>query len=202
MKLDSCVELGLTSLLALRNYLGYFTILWFTWLQTSLFDVRFGSDSIVGRIFNCVSFGVMTGFAVVGAIYDTTHLVENVKAFRAMSIILMVSRLALIVQYGIILFFVRKYNHTHVPLLGTMAVLFLTAMAYLGTFWGFDVDALTDVSSHGGDPHSSQPRTYYAWYGIAVAEAAAVITISSIWRVVSFKRTHLVERVGLLSLIM
>lgn len=144
----------------------------------------------------------MTGFAVVGAIYDTTHLVDNVKGFRAMSIILMVSRLALIAQYGIILFFVRKYNHTHVPLLGTMAVLFLAAMAYLGTFWGFDVDGVTSVSHDGEHSQHSQPRTYYAWYGIAVAEAAAVITISSIWRVVSFKRTHLVERVGLLTLIM
>jgi low temperature requirement protein LtrA len=32
-------------------------------------------------------------------------------------------------------------------------------------------------------------------------EAFAVIAISCIWRVVSFKHTHLVERVGLLTLI-
>jgi low temperature requirement protein LtrA len=32
-------------------------------------------------------------------------------------------------------------------------------------------------------------------------ETLAVITISCVWRVVSFKHTHLVERVGLLTLI-
>ncbi|KIV91713.1 hypothetical protein, variant [Exophiala mesophila] len=182
---------GLITFTALRNYIGFFTILWFTWLQTSLFDVRFGVDSVLQRIFNITSFGIMTGFAVVGAIYDTTHLVENIKGFRAMCLVLMTSRLILALQYGVILWFVRRYNHTWLPLLSTMGVLFLAAMGYLGTYWGFDVDDFT----------STAPHTYYAWYGIAVAEAAAVITISSIWRVVSFKRTHLVERVGLLTLI-
>jgi low temperature requirement protein LtrA len=38
-------------------------------------------------------------------------------------------------------------------------------------------------------------------YVIVCVEALAVITISCIWRVVSFKHTHLVERVGLLTLI-
>lgn len=190
------------SVTALRNYIGFFTILWFTWLQTSLFDVRFGVDSILQRIFNITSLGVMTGFAVVGAIYDTAHLTDNVAGFRAMSIILMVSRLILVLQYGVILWFVRLYNHTWLPLLGTMAVLFLAAMGYLGTYWGFDVDTITGVAADGEHITYSAPKTYYAWYGIAVAEAAGVITISSIWRVVSFKRTHLVERVGLLTLIM
>jgi len=38
-------------------------------------------------------------------------------------------------------------------------------------------------------------------YVVVCVEALAVITISCIWRVVSFKRTHLVERIGLLTLI-
>jgi hypothetical protein len=28
---------------SLKNYLGFFTLLWFTWLQYSLFDVRFST---------------------------------------------------------------------------------------------------------------------------------------------------------------
>lgn len=36
---------------------------------------------------------------------------------------------------------------------------------------------------------------------MAVFEVVAVITTSSVWRNVSFKKTHLVERMGLLTLI-
>lgn len=70
----------------------------------------------------------MTGFAVCGAIYDTTHIAENVKAFRAMSIILMVSRLSLVAQYAVILWYVKGYKKTFRPLAATMASLFIAAM--------------------------------------------------------------------------
>lgn len=30
---------------SLKNYLGFFTLLWFTWLQYSLFDVRFSTGT-------------------------------------------------------------------------------------------------------------------------------------------------------------
>jgi low temperature requirement protein LtrA len=36
---------------------------------------------------------------------------------------------------------------------------------------------------------------------VVVAEALAIIAISCVWRVVSFRHTHLVERIGLLTLI-
>lgn len=38
-------------------------------------------------------------------------------------------------------------------------------------------------------------------YTLACVEALAVISISCYWRVVSFRHTHLVERIGLLTLI-
>lgn len=104
----------------------------------------------------------MTGFAVCGAIYDTTNVAENVKAFRAMALILMASRLALVGQYAVVLFFVRKYKKTTWPLLLTMLALFVGAMVYLGTFFGF--------SESKGDAETSFPieqgssNTYIAWY--------------------------------------
>lgn len=104
------------------------------------------------------SFGVMTGFAVCGAIYDTTDVAENTKAFKAMALILMVSRLALVGQYAVVLFFVRNFRKTTWPLLLTMVALFVGAMVYLGTFFGFNVG--TDVSFpivHGN------LNTYVAW---------------------------------------
>ena len=182
---------------SLKNYIGFFTILWFTWLETSLFDVRFATDSVFNRVCKAISFGVMTGFAICGAIYDTNNVGENVKAFRALALILMVSRLALVVQYGVVLFYVRSYQKTLVPMLATMGTLFVSAIIFLGTFWGYDL-------SNTGDSFPNQkggPKTYIAYYVVVCFEALAVITISCIWRVVSFKRTHLVERIGLLTLI-
>jgi cytochrome bd-type quinol oxidase subunit 2 len=107
-----------------------------------------------------VSFGVMTGFAVCGALYDTTNVEENVKAFKAMALILMVSRLALVGQYGVVLFFVRKFRKTTWPLLLTMVALFVGAMVYLGTVFGFPDSAADEASfpiEHG------KSNTYIAW---------------------------------------
>ena len=143
----------------LKNYIGFFTILWFTWLETSLFDVRFSSDSVFNRICKAISFGVMTGLAITGAIYDTTSLkaiFENVKAFRAMTLILMGSRLTLICQYASILWYVRHYKKTMVPLASTIVVLFIAAMIFLGTFWGFPTGEGLDNFPVGG-------KTYTAW---------------------------------------
>ena len=139
----------------------------------------------------------MTGFAVTGAIYDTTNVAENVKAFRALSIILMVSRLALVAQYGVVFLYVKKYPKTWAPLLSTMVVLFISAMIFLGTFFGYHIDNTGESfpNQEGG------PNTYIAYYVVVCVEALAVITISCCWRVVSFKHAHLVERIGLLTLI-
>ena len=137
----------------------------------------------------------MTGFAVTGAIYDTNDVAENVKAFRAMSLILMVSRLVLAAQYAVIIFYVRQYSKTWAPLLWTMGALFASAMIFLGTTFGFSVAGDSfPIEKHG-------PQTYIAYYVVVCIEATAVITVSCIWRVVSFKHTHLVERIGLLTLI-
>ena len=46
-----------------------------------------------------------------------------------------------------------------------------------------------------------RPKLYAVWYIMVLVEVVAVVVSSSIWKVVSFKRTHLVERMGLLSLI-
>jgi low temperature requirement protein LtrA len=182
---------------SLQNYIGFFTILWFTWLETSLFDVRFAVDSVFNRLCKAVSFGVMTGFAVTGAIYDTANVGENVKAFRALSIILMVSRIALTAQYGVVFFFVKGYRKTWAPLLSTMATLFVSAMIFLGTFFGYNLDNTGESFPN----QSGGPQTFVAYYVVVCVEALAVIAISCFWRVVSFKHTHLVERIGLLTLI-
>ena len=51
---------------AIISYEGFFTLLWFTWLSTTLYDVRFTTDSVVERLFKCVHFGIMIAFVFCG----------------------------------------------------------------------------------------------------------------------------------------
>ena len=194
--------------------MGFFTLMWFTWLQTSLFDVRFSTDSVVNRAFKAVSFGIMTGFAVVSSQYEPDFLTSayfnnSAPSFRSMALILMVSRLALVAQYAVVFWYVRNYTKTKVPLAATMAVLLISAMIFLGTYWGFP--------GNYDDPAAVDHHTYIGWfvkpsvlrgrlltnfrYVVVVVEALTIIAVSCVWRVVSFRHTHLVERIGLLTLI-
>lgn len=44
-------------------------------------------------------------------------------------------------------------------------------------------------------------NVYVVWYIVMLLEAIAAVTISSVWRMMSFKKTHLMERMSLLTLI-
>jgi hypothetical protein len=141
--------------------MGFFTLMWFTWLQTSLFDVRFSTDSVINRIFKAISFGIMTGFAVVSSQYDPDLLTDpslsnTGPAFRAMALVLMVSRLALMAQYALVFWYVRNYTRTKVALASTMAVLFVAAMIFLGTYWGAPGDF--------NNPATVNHHVYIGWF--------------------------------------
>jgi hypothetical protein len=51
----------LNSMNNLTSYIGFFCILWFTWLQVSMFDVRFVADSLFERVAKALHLGVMIG---------------------------------------------------------------------------------------------------------------------------------------------
>ena len=51
---------------SLTAYIGFFSLLWLTWYQVSLYDVRFSADSVFERSAKAFHFGVMVGFAVIG----------------------------------------------------------------------------------------------------------------------------------------
>lgn len=55
---------------SLTSYIGFFCVLWFTWCQVSLFDVRFVADSVMERLAKAIHLGVMVGLAVVGPGFD------------------------------------------------------------------------------------------------------------------------------------
>lgn len=98
----------------------------------------------------------------------------------------MVSRMLMVIQYATIIWHVRKYRHTKLPLLLMVGLHFVAAMIYLGITFRF-----RDYNS----------RVYIAWYIIAVIETALNVAFSLVWNVLSFKGTHLVNRMSLLTLV-
>lgn len=170
---------------ALTSYMGFFCVLWFTWCQTSLFDIRFVADSWLERIAKACHLGVMVGLAVVGPNYDTTGEKEaSFRALQTMALILSVSRLILGLQYLLIGFHIRDYKNTRLPIGLLAGVNALAALVYLIVSFVF----------------KKHEHSYRAFYVIAALEMVFNIAASSRWKVLSFKRTHLVERMSLLTL--
>ncbi|KAK3312979.1 hypothetical protein B0H66DRAFT_631891 [Apodospora peruviana] len=83
-------------------YVGYFTVLWFLWLNVMLFDVRFVVDSISERSLRAIHLGAMVGVSVIAPQYSPAEEVK--ETFQHLSIILLVSRLTLAAQYGLTIY--------------------------------------------------------------------------------------------------
>ena len=177
----------LTCLSALTSYLGFFTILWFTWIQVTLFDVRFGVDSLFERVLRMMHFGVMVGFAIVGPGFYLNADKINYSSFRSMAMILMASRLLLLLQYGTVLLFAWNYKHVRTPMALKMLSLIIAAAVYFALYFDFD-------GTHGYIGH-------VAFYVTAVAETSMLFIISNRWAILGFHQTCLVDRLGGLTLI-
>lgn len=116
--------------------MGFFTLLWFTWLQTILYDVRFSTESVFHHVHKAISFAIMIGFVICAATYNTMDVHSTINGFKAMSLVLMSSRVALTLQYGITLFHVIGHRKTRVPFLLTIGTLLVAAVAFLAVFAG------------------------------------------------------------------
>ena len=140
-----------------------------------------------------MQFGIMTGFAVTGPGYNTSWIPGTPEAksaigtFRTLSLILMTSRLILTFQYSVALWFVRAYKKAIVPMVLHMLVLFTSAMIWLGQYFAF-----------------TAPESKYiliSWYCIFAVEVLVILLVSGHVKFLSFRKTVLVERCGLLTLI-
>jgi len=68
----------------LTSYIGFFCVLWFTWCQVSLFDVRFVADSVLERTAKAVHLGVMVGMAIVAPNYVPDDIEDKKSSFQSM----------------------------------------------------------------------------------------------------------------------
>lgn len=100
----------------------------------------------------------------------------------------MVSRLVLVFQYSQSMWLTRQYTQTILPMSLIAATYFVAAAIYLGLFWTF--------------PKHGDSQSYITWYVVAILESIVATLVSAIWKqAISFKGTHLVERMSLLTLI-
>lgn len=126
------------------------------------------------------------GLAVIGPNFEDPKEAQW-STLQQLSLILMASRAVLFLQYTSTLFFSWRYRTTRLPLMGVLISLAIAVVLYLGLSFAFS----TQASAH----------AYLAWYIIAVFEVGANIAIAGRWHVVSFKGTHLTERMTCLTLI-
>jgi low temperature requirement protein LtrA len=180
---------------SLSAYIGFFAHLWLYWYSISLYDVRFSCDSVFERCAKALHFGVMVGFAVVGPAWEPGRAANSLQKYRVLTLILMVSRLVLAAQYAVTLWFVRSMRRTVVPLALIIASTLGAALIY-----GLLITALPkEVCDPVCKPMST--KIHIAWYIVSVAEIMITVGISCHWRIISFKGTHIVERMSLLTLI-
>lgn len=150
--------------------------------------MRFYADSMFLRLAKMIHFGVMTAFVGLGPVYDSLLEHETSRSFEGMGLVQMLLRFVLVFQYAAVLYFVKGFHKTLVPLCLMMGTYLLSGFAFL---------AVSLIGTHQLDG----AHYVYRWYIILGLEGLAVMIVSCVWRVMSFKHTHVHERVGLLTLI-
>ena len=162
-------------------------------------------DSIFYRACKAAQLGVMVGvsfissnlvtlklikkkFSVVGPSWHSENTLDYTP-FRIFSLILMASRFVLALQYLSTLWFVRAYRQYYLPLALTSSIHFIAGVIFLRLHYMFP------------DNPGQTTIAYMVWYIVSILETIGILTISSIWRVITFDGTHMVQRMSLLTLI-
>ncbi|KEF51448.1 uncharacterized protein A1O9_12365 [Exophiala aquamarina CBS 119918] len=168
--------------------LGYFTLLWFTRLNTTLYYVRFATDSITDRAFKFVHFGVMTAFVFCGPIFDVYDEKADARTYKKFAVTMAISHAIPTIQYLIVLVQSRRYRNAVLPVAPTASVNALAAIGFGVTATVFSIGSIAWHS-------------LATWYSLKIFSGVPTVLVSVFYRVISFKHAHLTERVSLLTLI-
>ncbi|KAJ0421097.1 nineteen complex-related protein 2-domain-containing protein [Aspergillus carlsbadensis] len=175
---------------ALGAYIGFLGVIWFSWLQVTLYDVRFARDSVFERFCKAVQLGAMVGFASAGTRFSTRVRDENVWAFQSLSFILGGSRLLLAIQYTVSIMLIRKRIRSSAKGLCVIAgALVVSSLIYFGLFFAF------------GEENSARSYIWTVWFALSWVEMWTVVATSCLTPGIGFQDTHLNVRMGLLTLI-
>ncbi|RMZ70046.1 Low temperature requirement A [Pyrenophora seminiperda CCB06] len=173
---------------SLINYLKLFTVMWFNWLSVTLFDVRFSIDCVWSRIHKAIQFGIFTGFVYAGPVFDKYSNSGDGKSYRSFALVLVIGRLAIACQYLVVMWQGRMFRQTLIPIGLSAGVHALAAVGY-GITMAFPPKGAATLDKQ------------IPWVVLSIAEGLCIFLIAMIWRIISFKYTHLVERLQLLTLI-
>jgi low temperature requirement protein LtrA len=175
------------------SYVGFFVIIWVTWYHITLHDVRFSHDTIYERACKTVQMVAFVGFALVGSAFEPGTSEGSNTNFRILCYVLTLVHTLLFLQYAVILFFVARSKLQKV-----IFPVVLNMLVYLAATCVF---AFMTPAFKRGKTVSENSAIFSVWWVVLAAETIATVAISCIWRILSFKKTHLVERMGLLTLI-
>ncbi|PTU23884.1 hypothetical protein P175DRAFT_0513013 [Aspergillus ochraceoroseus IBT 24754] len=175
---------------ALGAYIGFLGVIWFTWLQVTMFDIRFARDSIFERICKAIQLAAMVGFASAGTRFTTHVREDNVWAFQSLSLFLGGSRILLAVQYSVGIYFLRnEMRKAAKSLCIIVATLFVSSLVHIGMFFAF------------GKQNGARSNVWTVWFVLFGFEMWIVMGLSCITPDIGFQDTHLNVRMGLLTLI-
>jgi len=151
--------------LGIMSYILFFIILWFTWLQTTLYDIKFTQESFYERVFRGIHFAVMVGFASVSTSWDPLNQGDGRSAsnLQSMSLTLMVSRFALGIQYAVKIVDAFKHKTAAVPFAIHSFVMFGAGLIYMGVskFPNFAFSAIIVNMVYIALHHSRTRRKYH-----------------------------------------
>ncbi|KAL5044911.1 hypothetical protein BDW71DRAFT_198584 [Aspergillus fruticulosus] len=174
---------------ALVTYIGFLGVIWFTWLQVMMFDIRFARDSLFERLCKAMQLGIMVGFASAGTRITTRVRAENVWAFQSLSLMLGGSRLLLSVQYIVSTILIRKRMSCAAKgLYFIAAALLVSSLVHFGMYFAFGED-------------SAHSYIWTVWFVLFWIEMWTVFATSCITSDIGFQDTPLNVRMGLLTLI-
>lgn len=183
-----------------------FLILWSTWFQITIFDVRFAADSVFERVCKLCQFISFVIFAAVGANFNpgTYESMKYYRIYETMATVIGLVRLLLAIQYTIVAAFVcRKYKNLIIPFILIIFTFLISGACFIavGTTCATWCSKLTASQTSWGFKYKSISHIHVVWWVLLPVESLIIVTISSIWRMLSFKETHMNERLSLLTMI-
>jgi hypothetical protein len=178
---------------ALSSYAVYFGVIWASWLQVCLYDVRFGFDSIFERFTKAVQMCMFIGFASATGCLQMNPETDSEKTadltgFESLNVLMIVSRALFALQYLAAFVLVgRKHKPAKIPLLITAAMYAFASFIY-GILFKF---VLLDTGRAQG---------FYGYYAIIAFELFIISLVAYQYECVSFRDTHLHKRLMVLTL--
>ncbi|KAH7089530.1 bacterial low temperature requirement A protein-domain-containing protein [Paraphoma chrysanthemicola] len=179
------------------SYIAFFMVLWTSWFHVVCFDARFTSDSVWERASKTVHFCAFAAFALMGYKFAPVSAKDQPSTphwiYRTMCFAVLLSRAWLALQYLVttIMCSTRKHRAHRLTLpLTVTSLLFLSVAAVFGGLFAGFRKVEKDLTG-----------VLIGVYVVLAVEFFGSLAVSMFWRKLSFRATHVGERLGLLGLI-